>query len=141
MAGLRPGHSRQRAVTMPSADSELLKRPYERFKARDMAARGEDLAQGFQIAEEAAKEFSQDVLHAKAAALQAGGHRVGIRPAKDAEIAKFGAEDTLARDGGDRPDYGFNFGKFRHRAILSRSKLLACSFSGQASSLPHGPFL
>jgi hypothetical protein len=38
MAGLRPGHSRQRAVTMPSADSELLKRLYERFNARDMAA-------------------------------------------------------------------------------------------------------
>ena len=49
-----------------------------------------------------------------AAALQAGGHRVGIAPAKDAEIAKFGAENTLARDRGDRPDYGFNFGKFGH---------------------------
>ena len=54
-----------------------------------------------------------------AAALQAGGHRVGIAAAKDAEIAKFGAEDTLARDGGDRPDYGFNFGKFGHLGDLN----------------------
>ena len=54
-----------------------------------------------------------------AAALQAGGHRVGIAAAKDAEIAKFGAENTLARDGGDRPDYGFNFGKFGHLGDLN----------------------
>jgi hypothetical protein len=53
-----------------------------------------------------------------AAALQACSHRVGIAPAKDAEIAKFGAENTLARDGGDRADYGFDFGKFGHLGDL-----------------------
>ena len=54
-----------------------------------------------------------------AAALQAGGHRVGIAAAKDAEIAEFGAENTLARDGSDRADYGFDFGKFGHLGDLN----------------------
>jgi hypothetical protein len=38
MAGLRPGHSRYRVIMMPNADTDLLKRLYERFNSRDMEA-------------------------------------------------------------------------------------------------------
>jgi hypothetical protein len=52
------------------------------------------------------------------APLKAGGHDVWIAAAENAEIPKLGAENALARDGGDRADYGFDFWEFGHLGNL-----------------------
>ena len=65
-----------------------------------MTARGENLPQSFQIAEEAAKEFSQNVQHAKVEALLAAGNSINSRPAAKAylDAAKLLMEQARADD-------------------------------------------